>query len=83
MAEQSADVRTLVEQIARSLVDEPGQVSVEQIEEGPETVLELAVAQKDLGKVIGRSGRTARALRALVNAAGTKLQKRYELEILE
>jgi uncharacterized protein len=83
MTESSGDVRALVEQIAKSLVDEPDQVSVNQVEEGSETVLELTVAPKDLGKVIGRQGRTARALRSLVNAAGVRLQKRFALEILE
>lgn len=83
MPEPSGDVRALVEQIARSLVDEPDQVSVNQVEEGAETVLELTVAPNDLGKVIGRQGRTARALRSLVNAAGIRLQKHFALEILE
>jgi predicted RNA-binding protein YlqC (UPF0109 family) len=83
MTAATGDVRVLVEEIAKSLVDAPDEVAVEQIEEGPETVLELTVAPNDLGKVIGRSGRTARALRALVNAAGVRFQKRYALEILE
>jgi predicted RNA-binding protein YlqC (UPF0109 family) len=81
--EPGGDVRLLVEQIARSLVDEPDQVSVAQVEEGAETVLELTVAPNDMGKVIGRQGRTARALRSLVNAAGVRFQKRFALEILE
>jgi len=82
MTEQRGDVRALVEQIAKWLVDEPGAVSVTQID-GDTTVLELRVAQKDIGKVIGRSGRVARALRALVNAAGLRAQKRFALEIVE
>ena len=82
MTEQRGDVRALVEQIAKWLVDEPGEVSVTQID-GETTVLELQVAEKDVGKVIGRSGRVARALRALVNAAGMRAQKRFELEIVE
>ena len=82
MTEQRGDVRALVEQIAKWLVDEPAEVSVTQID-GDTTVLELRVAQKDIGKVIGRSGRVARALRALVNAAGLRAQKRFALEIVE
>ena len=82
MTEQRGDVRALVEQIAKWLVDEPGEVSVTQID-GETTVLELQVAEKDVGKVIGRSGRVARALRALVAAAGVRAQKRFELEIVE
>jgi hypothetical protein len=70
----------LVEQIAKSLVDEPDQVSVEQLEGD---VLELKVAPNDVGKVIGAKGRVARALRALIGAAGVRLQKRFTLEILE
>jgi uncharacterized protein len=83
MSEQSGDVRALVEQVAKALVDEPGQVSVNQVEEGGETVLELMVAPNDLGRVIGRQGRTARALRTLLGAAGLRLHKHFELEILE
>jgi uncharacterized protein len=82
MTEQRGDVRALVEQIAKSLVDDPAQVSVEQID-GETTVLELTVAESDLGKVIGKSGRVARAMRNLVNAAGIRAQKRFDLEILE
>lgn len=82
MGDHSGDVRTLLEQIAKSLVDEPGQVSVNQIE-GETTVLELTVAPGDVGKVIGRQGRVARALRALISATGIRAHKRFELEILE
>jgi uncharacterized protein len=82
MTEQSGDVRAMLEQIVKALVDEPGQVSVNQIE-GETTVFELAVAPPDLGKVIGRQGRVARALRALVGAAGIRAHKRFALEILE
>ena len=82
MTEQRGDVRALVEQIAKWLVDEPDAVSVTQID-GETTVLELEVAEKDVGKVIGRSGRVARALRALVAAAGLRAQKRFALEIVE
>jgi uncharacterized protein len=80
MSVQSGDVRALVEQIAKALVDEPDQVSVSQIEGD---VLELKVAPNDVGKVIGSKGRVARALRALISAAGIRLHKRFTLEILE
>ena len=83
MSESNGDARALVEQIVKFMVDEPAQVDVQQVEEGQVTVLELTVAENDLGKVIGRQGRTARALRALLGAAATRLHKRFELEILE
>ena len=80
MSQQSGDVRALVEQIAKSLVDEPDQVSVSQLEGD---VLELKVAPNDVGKVIGNKGRVARALRSLLDATGVRLHKRFTLEILE
>ena len=81
--EQGGDVRQLVLDIAKALVDEPELVTVEAVE-GPEsTVLELRVAQRDLGKVIGKQGRTARSIRTILGAAGMKLKKRFTLEILE
>ena len=83
MSEHAADVRLLIEQIARALVDAPDQVAVNQVEEDGETVLELEVAENDLGRVIGTQGRTARALRNLLSAAGVKAHRRYALEILE
>jgi predicted RNA-binding protein YlqC (UPF0109 family) len=83
MSEHAADVRLLIEQIARALVDAPDQVAVNQVEEDGETVLELEVAENDLGRVIGKQGRTARALRNLLSAAGVKAHRRYALEILE
>ncbi len=83
MSEPAADVRTLVEQIAKALVDAPDEVLVYQVEEDGETVIELEVAESDMGKVIGKHGRTVRALRCLVNAAGIRRQKRFQLEILE
>ncbi len=81
--EQPRDARVLVEQIARALVDAPDQVVIDAIEEDGETVFELKVAEGDLGKVIGKQGRTARAMRTVLNAAGIKLHKRYSLEIVE
>jgi predicted RNA-binding protein YlqC (UPF0109 family) len=76
-------VRDLLELIARSLVDRPDDVSVEEFEEGDETFYEIRVATEDLGKVIGRQGRTARALRTLLGAAGMKLRRRLVLDIVE
>jgi predicted RNA-binding protein YlqC (UPF0109 family) len=81
--EQAGDMRALIEQIAKALVDEPEQVAVDAVDENEATVLELKVAPNDLGKVIGKQGRTARAMRTLLGAAGMKLHKRYTLEILE
>ena len=83
MNEQTGDVRALIEQIAKALVDEPDQVSVNQIDAAQDTVLELKVAPNDLGKVIGKQGRTARAMRNLLGASGMKFNKRFTLEILE
>jgi len=72
----------LLEQIAKMLVDAPDQVTVNQID-GETTILELTVAPNDVGKVIGRQGRVARALRSLINAAGIRAHKRFAVEILE
>jgi predicted RNA-binding protein YlqC (UPF0109 family) len=84
MSEQSGgDVKALLEQVTKALVDAPDQVSVNPVEEDGETVFELTVGSNDLGKVIGKQGRTARALRTLLSAAGVKAHKRYTLEILE
>ncbi len=76
-------MKELVELIAKSLVDEPDQVRVTEIEGEKVTVIELRVAPGDLGKVIGKQGRTARSIRTLLNATATKLRKRAVLEILE
>ena len=80
--EQGGDMQALVEQMAKALVDEPEKVSVSVVE-GDTTILELRVAPNDLGKVIGKQGRTARSIRTLLGAAGMKLHKRFTLEILE
>jgi uncharacterized protein len=82
MGEPSGDVRTLLEQVVKALVDQPGDVSINQVD-GETTVFELTVAEADLGKVIGRQGRVARALRALISATGVRANKRFELEIVE
>ncbi|MFQ5455618.1 MAG: KH domain-containing protein [Nitrospirota bacterium] len=76
-------MKNLIDLMARSLVDKPDEVSVKETEGEKTTIIELRVAQDDLGKVIGKQGRTARAMRTILNAAGTKLGKRYVLEILE
>ena len=76
-------MRVMIEQIAKALVDDPAQVSVNPVEEGGETVLELTVSPNDLGRVIGKQGRTARAMRNLLGAASLKFHRRYTLEILE
>lgn len=77
------DIRGLVELIAKALVDEPDQVSVQSVEGNEGTMLELRVAPNDVGKVIGKQGRTARAVRTLLGAASMKLHRRFTLEILE
>jgi uncharacterized protein len=76
-------MKDLVRLMAQALVDRPEEVEVREVEGEKTTVLELKVADTDLGKVIGRQGRTARAMRTIVNAAATKLRKRAVLEILE
>ena len=76
-------MKALIEFVAKSLVDHPDQVEVKEVEGEQTTVLELKVAQDDLGKVIGKQGRMARALRTILSAASTKAKKRTVLEILE
>ncbi len=76
-------MKQLVEFVARSLVDNGDEVNVHQFDRGDATVYELEVAQPDLGKIIGRQGRTARALRTLLSAAGQKQRRRYILDILD
>ena len=76
-------MRQLIEQIVRLLVDDPDAVEVNEEEGEQTTILEVKVAKEDIGKVIGRQGRTARALRTLLNAAGMKVRKRFVLQILE
>jgi predicted RNA-binding protein YlqC (UPF0109 family) len=83
MTDAGGDMRMLVEQIAQALVDAPEQVQVTPVEDGDATILELRVAQPDLGKVIGRQGRTAKSIRTILGAASMKFKKRYMLEIVE
>ncbi len=76
-------MKHLIEDIAKALVDIPEEVSVREVEGEQVTVLELKVAPSDLGKVIGKQGRTARSIRTILGAAGMKLNRRFTLEILE
>ena len=76
-------LKELVEYIAKSLVDSPDEVIVTEVEGEQTSVLELKVAKEDLGKVIGKQGRTARAMRTILSAASTKVKKRAVLEIIE
>jgi predicted RNA-binding protein YlqC (UPF0109 family) len=76
-------MKQLIEDIAKALVDIPEEVSVRTVEGEQVTVLELKVAPSDLGKVIGKQGRTARSIRTILGAAGMKLNRRFTLEILE
>ncbi len=76
-------MKDLIKYIARALVDKPEQVSVSEVEGNQTSVLELKVAKEDLGKVIGKQGRTARAMRTILSASSAKLKKRTVLEIIE
>jgi predicted RNA-binding protein YlqC (UPF0109 family) len=76
-------MKELLVLIAKALVDNPEEVSVSEVGGEQTTILELRVAQEDLGKVIGKQGRTARAIRTILSAAGMKLRKRFHLEIIE
>jgi predicted RNA-binding protein YlqC (UPF0109 family) len=79
----SNELAKLIEYMAKMLVDLPDQVSVHEVIGENTTVLELKVAKEDLGKIIGKQGRTARAVRTVLNGASTKLRKRTVLEIIE
>ena len=76
-------MKELIEFMARALVDNPEKVRVSEIEGEQTSVIELRVAKEDLGKVIGKQGRTARAMRTILSAASTKIRKRAVLEIIE
>jgi predicted RNA-binding protein YlqC (UPF0109 family) len=77
------NLKELVKFIAQALVDYPDEVEVSEIEGSTTSVIELKVAKEDLGKVIGKQGRTARAMRTIISAASTKIKKRAVLEIIE
>lgn len=83
MSAETDELRDLVEYIAKALVDAPEDVSAQQLEGEQTTVIELKVNKDDLGKVIGKQGRTARSIRTILNGASTKLNKRTVLEIIE
>jgi predicted RNA-binding protein YlqC (UPF0109 family) len=76
-------MKELVEYIAKALVDKPDEVEVSEVEGDQTTIIELKVAKDDLGKVIGKQGKTARAIRTILSATSTKLRKRSHLEIIE
>ncbi|MBY0517003.1 MAG: KH domain-containing protein [Bacteriovoracaceae bacterium] len=78
-----SELKDLIEYVSKALVDMPDKVEVNEISGEQTTVIELKVDKTDLGKVIGKQGRTARALRTILNAASTKLRKRSVLEIIE
>ena len=81
--ERESTMKELVTYIARSLVDKPEEVTVAEVEGNQTTVLELTVAKEDLGKVIGKQGRTAQAMRTILSAVSSKEKKRTVLEIIE
>lgn len=81
--DSAAQMISLVTEVARALVDSPESVSVEAIQEGESTVIRLRVAPSDIGKVIGKQGRTARSLRTILAAASMKLRSRFALDIVE
>jgi uncharacterized protein len=85
MAEPAStdSMKDLIEYMAKALVDQPDQVQVSEVEGGKTSVIELCVAKEDLGKVIGKQGRTARAIRTILSAASTRVRKRSVLEIIE
>ena len=81
--ESTDSMKDLIEFIAKALVDHPEEVKVSEVEGERTSVIELTVAKDDLGKVIGKQGRTARAIRTILSAASTKIRKRSVLEIIE
>jgi uncharacterized protein len=83
MTDQAPNPKALIEHVAKALVNAPDAVFVEEVDEGGELVVELEVAEDDMGRVIGKSGKIARAMRNVLRAAGDKAGRRYELEILE
>jgi uncharacterized protein len=82
-APAKGDPRVLIETLAKVLVEAPNEVVVDVEEEGETTYVNLEVAESDMGRIIGRQGRTAKSLRSILNAAGIRHKKHYELEILD
>ena len=76
-------MKELVELIAKALVDKPENVQVSQLNGEQTSIIELKVAQEDIGKIIGKQGRTAQAIRVILGAAGMKVKKRFNLEIID
>ncbi len=83
MTDPTPNPKALVEHVTKALVNAPDKVFVDQFDEDGEIVVELEVAEDDMGRVIGKGGKIARAMRNLLHAAGAKANKRHELEILE
>ena len=83
MSDSKPDMVALMEIVAKAVVGAPDEVTVEPFEENGQTVLELIVAEEDLGRIIGRHGRTARSLRTILHSASLRTRKRYQLEIVE
>ena len=83
MTDQASNPKALIEHVAKALVNAQDKVFVDEFDEDGEIVIELEVAEDDMGRVIGKGGKIARAMRNLLHAAGEKAGKRYELEILE
>ena len=79
----TADIPALMAHLAKALVDAPDEVEAEGFDEGDHIVVELVVAEEEVGKIIGRQGRMARSLRTIMGAAAMKTRKRYQLEIVE
>jgi predicted RNA-binding protein YlqC (UPF0109 family) len=77
------DAKDLLALMAKALVDKPELIRVDEVEEGESTVLEIHMDPEDVGKIIGKQGRTVRALRTILDAAGQKFDKRYEVEVME
>ena len=83
MSDAKPDMVALMELVAKAIVDRPDEVEVEPFDENGQIVLELVVAEEDVGRIIGRHGRTARSLRTILHSASLRTRKRYQLEIVE